>query len=124
MEESLFGYGGLIYVPTDCESETESCRIVFALHGCEGNAQSVMDSWGLNDFASTNKLIIVYPESDCWDNHGDVDSDHYLTRDGLYPRVFMNMIAKMTDPEFLNDDFAMIGRSVMALGCLAAFLSF
>ena len=34
MEDSLFDYGGLIYVPTDCENENESCKIVFALHGC------------------------------------------------------------------------------------------
>ena len=70
-EDSGFADVGLIYVPTVCEDESESCKIVFALHGCGGNAQWLSNSWGLNAFASTNKLIIVYPESECWDNHGD-----------------------------------------------------
>ena len=100
MEDSEFSTSGLVYVPNDCEDENESCKIVFALHGCGGNSQYPSDGWGLNAFAATNKLIIVYPESTCWDNHGDVDEENWLTSDGLYPRVFMNMVDKLTDPDF------------------------
>ena len=51
---------------------------------------------GLNEFASTNKIIMVYPDSECWDNHGKVDEDNYMTKEGLYPRVFMKMIERLT----------------------------
>ena len=51
---------------------------------------------GLNEFASTNKIIMVYPDSECWDNHGSVDEDNFMTKDGLYPRTFMNMIDRLT----------------------------
>ena len=39
---------------------------------------------------------MVYPDSDCWDNHGSVDSSNYMTKDGLYPTVFMAMINRLT----------------------------
>ena len=51
---------------------------------------------GLNEFASTNKIIMVYPASECWDNHGKVDKENFLTKEGLYPRTFMNMIDRLT----------------------------
>ena len=73
---------------------------MFALHGCNGQAIWLSDGWGLNAFASTNNLIIVYPESECWDNHGDQDSDNYLTKEGIYPRTFDNMIRRLTDSTF------------------------
>ena len=39
---------------------------------------------------------MVYPDSECWDNHGSVDEDNFMTKDGLYPRTFMNMIERLT----------------------------
>ena len=69
---------------------------MFALHGCGGSAKGMAFSLGLNEFASTNKVIMVYPDSECWDNHGEVDGENYMTREGLYPRVFMKMIEIMT----------------------------
>ena len=124
MEDSEFSTNGYYYVPTVCEDENESCKIVFALHGCFGNSDYVKDGWGLNSFASTNKYIIVYPESTCWDNHGDVDEDDYLTKDGLYPRVFENMVSQMTDPDFVAPGLSVFGYQLASMAAMLAYVIF
>ena len=50
----------------------------------------------MNAVAATNNIIMVYPDSRCWDNHGDIDSSNYLTKEGLYPQIFKMMICRLT----------------------------
>ena len=128
VDETGLAEYGLMYVPTDCEDDSESCYVVFALHGCGGDAQTTYDGWGLNEVASTNQLIIIYPESECWDNHGDYDSDNYLTKSGLYPQFFMNIISALTDEDFEKPSestlSALLGYQMTAVGVITAYLFF
>lgn len=72
---------GYVYVPTAC-AEGASCRLHIAFHGCKQNAELVQDSFtkhsGLNEYADTNQLVILYPQTKatmptplnpnaCWD---------------------------------------------------------
>ena len=78
--------------------------------------------------ASTNKLIMVYPESACWDNSGEYDSEYHLTKYGLYPETFMNMISALTDEDFEKPSestlSAVLGYQMTAIGILTAYLFF
>ena len=64
---------GYFYEPAACA--TQSCAIVFAIHGCQQAFRSLGDKFiklsGLNEWAESNNLIVVYPQSsgslDCWD---------------------------------------------------------
>jgi hypothetical protein len=72
-----------VYVPSACERE--SCAVHVALHGCEQGASRIGDRFyggtGYNQFADTNRLIILYPQAvasagipanpkGCWDFWG------------------------------------------------------
>ena len=39
---------------------------------------------------------MVYPGSICWNAIGEIDSDDWLTKDGLYPKTIMAMICRLT----------------------------
>jgi len=41
-------------------------------------------------------LIIVYPDTRCWDQHGQVDPDNYKTRDGIVATALKEMINRLT----------------------------
>ena len=97
--------------------------------GCGAEAGDAYDYWGLNDLASTNKLIMVYPESNCWDNSGGYDSEYHLTKYGLYPETIMNMISALTEEDFEKPsesalNFAILGYQMTAIGVLTAYLFF
>ena len=99
------------------------------MHGCGGEAGDAYDYWGLNDLASTNKLIMVYPESACWDNSGEYDDEYHLTKYGLYPETFMNMISALTEEDFEKPSesaiqSAVFGYQITAIGVLTAYLFF
>lgn len=53
---------------------------------------------GYLELAATNDIILVYPESHCWNAGGNVEQAEgaYLTKDGLYPKAFMAMICRLT----------------------------
>lgn len=57
-----FGY---IYIPTDCQSGSTACRLHISLHGCEQTQDLIGNDYatktGLNDWAETNQIIVVYP---------------------------------------------------------------
>ena len=72
-----------VYVPNVCKRE--SCAVHVALHGCEQGASKIGDRYhggtGYNQFADTNRLIILYPQAvasagipanpkGCWDFWG------------------------------------------------------
>jgi hypothetical protein len=95
----------LAYVPKACR-DGETCGIHIAFHGCQQSTAFVGDVFarkaGYNEWAETNKLIILYPQVDsskiapmnpmgCWDWWG-YTGDEYATRAGEQIVVVKNMI--------------------------------
>jgi hypothetical protein len=87
---------GFVYVPPSCESNIgNTCQLHIAFHGCQQNAAAVGDAFirhaGYNRWADTNKLIILYPQTQatsgnpnaCWDWFDfDTDDPGYATKAG------------------------------------------
>jgi poly(3-hydroxybutyrate) depolymerase len=95
---------GYAYVPSSCA--TVRCRVHVALHGCLQNAEMIGQDYilhaGYNEWADTNGIIVVYPQTTatnlnaplviddptapinpkgCWDWWGYTDSN-YATQQG------------------------------------------
>ena len=90
---------GYVFVPTACDS-SNSCRVHFSLNHCggPGYAQSYD---GILQYAATNDIIVVYPESYCWNSGEDVpvtDTEEYLTNNGLYPKFMKNLMCRVLNP--------------------------
>jgi poly(3-hydroxybutyrate) depolymerase len=79
---------GYVYVPTACRSET--CRVHVVFHGCKQDAAKVGGAvyrhGGYNKWADTNKLVVLYPQTQsnpdlnpqaCWDWWGLGDLPRY-----------------------------------------------
>jgi poly(3-hydroxybutyrate) depolymerase len=81
---------GWLYVPAACASGT-TCKLLVALHGCAQSYTSVGNAFvaesGLNEWADTNDLIVLYPQAiptsynpyGCWDWWGYTGSDYSAT---------------------------------------------
>jgi hypothetical protein len=75
---------GYAYVPRACNTKT--CRVHIVFHGCQQHAGKVHDAVykhaGYNKWADTNKLIVLYPQTEagllnlkgCWDWAGFYDA--------------------------------------------------
>ncbi|MEV8590848.1 PHB depolymerase family esterase [Streptomyces sp. NPDC051180] len=95
------GNEGFAYVPLSCQSGA-SCRLMVTLHGCYqyfglvGNA--LMDKGYLNEYADTNDMIVLYPQTTtmsgnprgCWDWWGYKSAD-YAQKSGPQMTAVMNM---------------------------------
>ena len=66
------------------------------MHVCGGNADYTMSYDGVREIAATNDMIVVYPQSFCWNMDGDIDETNFETKDGLYPKALMAMICRLT----------------------------
>ena len=57
---------GYVYVPASCAGQ-QPCRVHIALHGCKQNFETIQDRYiqhaGYNEWADTNRLIILYPQT-------------------------------------------------------------
>ena len=60
----------------------------------------------------TNNLIIVYPDTRCWDHQGQIsgDPESWKTKDGLVQTAFKNMIDRLSaepddSPEAQCEDY-------------------
>ena len=57
---------GYLYVPEPCAG-MQPCRVHVALHGCKQNFEAIGDRYiqhaGYNEWADTNRLIILYPQT-------------------------------------------------------------
>jgi len=57
---------GYVYVPQTC-SATTRCRVHVVFHGCKQYAgivgRAVVDHGGYNEWADTNKLVVLYPQT-------------------------------------------------------------
>ena len=39
---------------------------------------------------------MVYPDTKCWDQHGDIDPDNFKTNDSIVHKAFRSMIERLT----------------------------
>lgn len=77
---------GHAYVPRACERG--GCRVHVALHGCQMGPEFIADEFrahaGYNDWAESNRIVVVYPAvlkgpknpHGCWDWFGYTDSNY------------------------------------------------
>lgn len=71
---------GWIYIPTNCQ--VSKCSVHFSFHGCMMYYDLISDAFikesGLNEWAESNNIIIIYPQTrpgsynpaGCWDVYG------------------------------------------------------
>ncbi len=96
---------GYVYVPQACHQG--ECRIHVVFHGCQQQAEKVGETFvretGYNDWAETNRLIILYPQikkslvnpNGCWDWWGYTGSD-YALKSGKQIKAVIGMIDRLT----------------------------
>jgi poly(3-hydroxybutyrate) depolymerase len=79
------------FVPQSC-AQKQACRLVVALHGCQGNQQAIgttfIQSSGINEWADGNNIIVLYPQTiasfvpanaaGCWDWWGYTGQNYAL----------------------------------------------
>ncbi len=108
---------GMVYVPDGCEDGGCGVHVVF--HGCLQGADSIgtlfVEGAGYNEWAETNRLIILYPQvqqrmgfawgswrwvtnpQGCWDWWG-YTGDNYPTREGGQIRAVYGMLERLAAP--------------------------
>ncbi len=81
---------GFAYVPSACRSAAADCRLHVAIHGCVQGAEFLEDRFvrqaGFNEWAETNRVVVVYPQLEsslfnpkgCWDWWGYTGDDYDL----------------------------------------------
>jgi len=97
---------GWLFVPQNC-TNGQSCRLVIALHGClqcQGIIQQqFVQKSGINEWADTNNIIVLYPQATssssnplgCWDWWGYLSSD-YALKSASQMDAIMAMVAQIT----------------------------
>jgi poly(3-hydroxybutyrate) depolymerase len=96
---------GYVYVPANCASGA-SCKLVVALHGCEQGEYYVGKAFvtdsGLNEWADTNSIIVLYPQAipstgndyGCWD-WWDYTGTAYASNEGAQVSAIWKMIQQI-----------------------------
>lgn len=104
---------GFVFVPDDCNGSISSCRLHIALHGCLQSSQFVDDRFatqsGLNNWAATNQIVVVYPQVNksagnpnaCWDWWGYTGED-YVFRSGKQIATISAIINGWTQNDLLH----------------------
>jgi hypothetical protein len=111
---------GYVYVPASCAAQ-QPCRVHVALHGCKQNFESIQDHYiqhaGYNEWADTNRLIILYPQTivgnpatdpftpvnpfGCWDWWGYTNFD-YAVKAGRQITTIKAMLDRLTSGHLQN----------------------
>jgi poly(3-hydroxybutyrate) depolymerase len=113
---------GYLYVPKTCErGATQPCRLQVALHGCLQSAEKLKDEFytriGLNEWADTNRIIVLYPQAHatavgelsrqdalslaninpqgCWNWWGYAYDTQFLTKQGVQVSAIWSMIQRI-----------------------------
>lgn len=85
---SGFAETGYAYLPEYCAGDTAKCRLHIAFHGCRQGKEFVDDRFarmaGLNEWAESNRIIVLYPQVEkspfnpqgCWDWWGYTGPDY------------------------------------------------
>ncbi|MGM0537071.1 MAG: prolyl oligopeptidase family serine peptidase [Pseudomonadota bacterium] len=104
------GDTGYLFVPTGCENG--GCKLTMALHGCAMDVEQIDEAFvrysGLNEWAATNRRVVVYPQAEtslanpqgCWDWWGFAESTWQLdplhdSRQGSQTGALMAMIERL-----------------------------
>jgi hypothetical protein len=98
---------GYIYVPTSCQAQLSACNVHVAFNGCLMNLNFIGTDFvvnsGLNEWAETNNLIVIYPQADsnaqtnpqgCWDWWG-FTSANYALKSGLQMAAVYKMATQL-----------------------------
>jgi hypothetical protein len=113
-ELGLMAYG-FIYVPTACQhgGNASNCSLHIAFHGCEQDIAMIGDEFavhsGLNEWAETNNIIILYPQAQsnllnpkgCWDWWGYTGMQ-YASNLGFQMRTINNLMTAITSRTVTN----------------------
>lgn len=102
------GDAGYVYIPKACETgQGGGCRLHVALHGCQMNEAAIGDAFarrsGLNAWAATNRLVVLYPQTGqaavnaCWDWWG-YTGPGYLRADAPQMRAIVAMRERLSAP--------------------------
>lgn len=87
-EGGNFADSGFAYVPRACNNRSGECRLHLALHGCRQGKEFIEDRFarmsGLNEWAESNQIIVLYPQVNkslmnpqgCWDWWGYSGADY------------------------------------------------
>jgi len=113
------------YVPPACQANIGGCDIHVAFHGChqtldEINATFVVSA-GYNQWAETNKLVIIYPQAaantlnpeGCWDWWGYTGTA-YATKLGVQVATVMNMVNGIKSSSFADLKVAQQSNTFLA----------
>jgi poly(3-hydroxybutyrate) depolymerase len=100
---------GYLFVPQSCATGA-ACGLIVALHGCLQDVghiglQFIMNA-GLNQWADTNNIIIVYPQTaslitnptaGCWDIWGYLpeEGQQYATKSGPQMQTLFNIVKQV-----------------------------
>eukprot|EP00049_Salpingoeca_infusionum_P026987 m.29469 g.29469 ORF g.29469 m.29469 type:complete len:340 (+) comp9170_c1_seq1:299-1318(+) len=102
------GDDGYVYIPNKCR--TSQCRLHISFHGCLQTLENIGETFvvhsGLNEYAETNSLVILYPQArlspdipynpkGCFDWWGYTGLD-YATQLGLQEQVVTRMVDALT----------------------------
>lgn len=104
---------GSVFVPRSC-AQGDKCGLVLALHGCLQEASLIGNRWvtkaGINEWADTNKLVVVYPDTiassapgptnpnacfDWWGYSNQYDPN-YALKSGLQMSALYAMVQRVT----------------------------
>jgi poly(3-hydroxybutyrate) depolymerase len=116
---------GYMYIPKACEARAaQLCRLHVALHGCGQSAEVLQEPLfytkvGLNEWADTNKIIVLYPQAHattvselpsqnalstsntnpagCWNWWGYAFDTQFLTKQGVQISALWSMVQRVTD---------------------------
>ncbi|MBK4738583.1 extracellular catalytic domain type 2 short-chain-length polyhydroxyalkanoate depolymerase [Noviherbaspirillum pedocola] len=104
---------GSVFVPKAC-AQGKTCGLVLAMHGCLQQAALIGNRWvteaGINEWADTNRLVVVYPDTiassapgptnpnacfDWWGYSNGVDPN-YALKSGAQMSVLYAMVQRVT----------------------------
>jgi hypothetical protein len=111
---------GYVYVPALCAAQ-QPCRVHIALHGCKQNFETIQEHYiqhaGYNEWADTNRLIILYPQTiagnpatdpftplnpfGCWDWWGYTNFN-YAVKAGRQITTIKAMLDRLTGGHLQN----------------------
>jgi hypothetical protein len=92
-----------VFVPANCASGAK-CKLLVALHGCEMGQYFIGNTYvtkaGLNEWADTNSLIVLYPQAvpdsaynpyGCWDWWGYTGSNYSVSGGAQVSKIWAMM---------------------------------
>jgi hypothetical protein len=119
---------GFVYVPAACAA-LQPCRVHIALHGCKQNFDTIqvryIEHAGYNEWADTNRLIILYPQTiagnpvsdpftplnpfGCWDWWGYTNFN-YAVKSGRQISTIKAILDRLTSG-YVPDPVALTGAA-------------